>query len=188
MTARTNHTVASLSVLTKTSNINSPFNTKCIENFRIEISINNSPTIIVAAYCPKYTNYFAHDIQLLTSSPTQYMIFGDFNPNHASWNCNKNNKAGNVLYSMQQSNDFMIYHTAEHSHHPHSGQTPSTIDMVLSNVNFFCDLTSLEGQLTSDHNPIVCRIDENINHIQYKSFDYRKANWNHFRVIIELYT
>lgn len=159
----------------------SSFNTKFIENIAIEITIKNTPTLIVAAYSPKYSKDFEHDIQLMSSSTTQYMIFGDFNAKHYSWNCSKTNKAGNLLYTLQQSNSFMIYHTAEHTHHPHSGQTPSTIDLVLSNVNFFYEISSYAGHLSSDHNPIVCEIDEIIQQTQKKIYDYSKANWNEFR-------
>lgn len=112
------------------------------------------------------------------------MIFGDFNARHYSWNCSKTNKAGNVLYALQQTNNFMIFYPAEHTHHPHSGQTPSTIDLVLANVNFYFELTALAGHLSSDHNPIVCQIDEFIKVSSKKMFDYSKANWNGYRKII----
>lgn len=36
----------------------SPFNTSFIENVAIEIKINNVPTCITAAYCPKYSLHF----------------------------------------------------------------------------------------------------------------------------------
>lgn len=163
----------------------SPFETNFIENIAIEVTIKNTPTIIVAAYCPRHTNDFEHDIQLMSSSTMQTLIFGDFNAKHNSWNCNINNKAGNILYAMQQSNPFMIFHTSEHTHHPHSGQTPSTIDLVLSNVNFYFELSVCAGYLSSDHNPIVCEIDENIHHSPKKVYEYNRANWNEFRRCID---
>lgn len=162
----------------------SPFPTKHMENIAIEVTINNTPTLVVAAYSPKYHKDFENDIQLMSSSTTQSLIFGDFNAKHYSWNCNKTNKAGNILYKLQQNNSFMVFHTAEHTHHPHSGHSPSTIDLVLANVNFHFELTALSGYLSSDHNPIVCDIHDNIQISHNKIFDYKKANWNNFSKII----
>lgn len=164
----------------------SPLHTNYIENIAIEIIINNSPTRIIAAYCPKQSTYFENDIQLLTSASNQFMIFGDFNAKHRSWNCSKNNKSGNQLYALQHTSNFLIYNSPEHTHHPHSGQTPSTIDIVLANVNFTFQLSTRAGQLFSDHEPVVCEIDENRQQIASKTFDYKKADWNKFRRLIDL--
>lgn len=82
--------------------IRMPFNTSSIENITIEVLINNIPTCITAAYSPKYSIHFANDIQALTSLNTQFLLFGDFNAKHTSWNCKNNNRAGNSLFSTQQ--------------------------------------------------------------------------------------
>lgn len=152
---------------------------------KIEIEINNIPTRITSAYCPKASPYFSNDIQLLTSLNTQYMIFGDFNAKHTSWNCRCNNSTGNLLFSSQQNNDFMIYHTDSHTHYPHSGQTPSTIDLLLSNVSFTFDLSTYHDQIHSDHAPIIC----NTGFVQRKVrkiFDYSRGDWNKYRRAVEI--
>lgn len=80
---------------------NSPLKTQSIENISIQININNTPTNIIVAYSPKYTQFFENDIKTLTDSNTQFMLFGDFNAKHSSWNCHLHNKAGNILYASQ---------------------------------------------------------------------------------------
>lgn len=163
----------------------SPTQTNIIENIAIEMLIDNTPTRIVAAYCPKQSVHFENDIRLLTSIPTHFMIFGDFNAKHSSWNCTKTNKAGNQLYALQQTNNFLIYHSPEHTHHPHSGQTASTIDILLSNVDFRFELSTIAGHLASDHDPVLCAIEHETQHLVKKQFDYPKADWNKYRRIIE---
>lgn len=162
-----------------------PATTNTIENAAIELSINNTPTVIIAAYSPKYTQQFDNDIQALTSTNKQFMIFGDLNAKHISWNCNVNNTAGSKLFTLQQTNDFLIFHTADHTHFPHSGQTPSTIDLLLSNVNFAFDLSTHTDQMSSDHVPVICSMFGNVNTVNKKHFDYSKADWRKYRCIID---
>lgn len=100
------------------------------------------------------------------------MVFGDFNAKHTSWNCNINNKSGNLLLP-------------DHTHFPHSGQTPSTIDLVLSNVNFAFDITTNTNQMSSDHTPIVCSTFSELELTHKVVFDYQKADWNKFRQTID---
>lgn len=111
------------------------------------------------------------------------MIFGDLNAKHTSWNCRSNNVSGNALFSLQHNNEFMIYHTDTHTHFPHSGQSPSTIDLLISNVNFAFDLVAHDDQMQSDHAPIIC-IYGTMKRTERKFYDYSRANWQKFRHII----
>lgn len=165
--------------------VRSPINTALIENVAIEVNINNVSTCITAAYSPKYSTHFANDIQALTSHNSQFLLFGDFNAKHTAWNCNNNNKAGISLYTTHQLSQFMIYHTPEHTHYPHSGQTPSTIDLLLSNGNVAFDLTALTSHTSSDHAPIICNFDNSVEPIQKIFYDYKNADWSKYRRHIE---
>lgn len=160
-----------------------PISTNIIENISVEISINNIQTTITSAYCPRTSPHFSNDLLLLTSLSTNYMIFGDFNAKHTSWNCRSNNVSGNALFSLQQNSDFMIYHTDSHTHFPHSGQSPSTIDLLISNVNFAFDLISNDDLMLSDHTPIICKYGTALR-TERKTYDYSRANWQTFRRII----
>lgn len=169
-----------------THKICSPVNTVYIENISIEIQINNIPTCITVAYSPKFSIHFANDIQKLTTTSIQYMIFGDFNAKHHSWNCTSMNNAGNALFNMQQNNNFMVHYPPEHTHFPHSGQTPSTIDLVITNVSFAFELFTHADQMSSDHTPVICNIFGSCNFSSRKIFDYSKADWKKYRQIIEM--
>lgn len=163
----------------------SPTQTSIIENVKIEVTINNTPTVIIAAYSPKFTQHFENDIQALIPSNKQFMIFGDLNAKHTSWNCNTNNTAGCKLFALQQSHEFLIFHTPEHTHHPHSGQNPSAIDLLLTNVNFAFDLSTHADQMSSDHVPIICTTLALVNKANKIHFDFSKANWRKYRQNID---
>lgn len=159
-------------------------NTNFIENISIELPINNKQTRITAAYSPRSSPHFTNNIKLLTSSNKQYLLFGDFNAKHSSWNCRSNNASGNSFSTLKQSNDFMIYHTDSHTHFPHSGQTPPTLDLLVSNVNSAFDLVTHQNQMNSDHSPLIC-ICGQTERAEHKLFDYCKANWRKYSSIIE---
>lgn len=63
------------------------FATKTIENVSIEINVNNLPLRITSAYCPKFTNHFYNDLEIITTTGTDFFIFGDFNAHHTNWHC-----------------------------------------------------------------------------------------------------
>lgn len=163
----------------------SSLNTQHIESISIEIEVNHNPLRITVAYNPRASTQFKNDLQKLTSSDEQFMIFGDFNAHHPSWNCNYTNTTGKTLYDLQQNSQFLIFNTNEHTHYPHSGQTPSTIDLLLSNSNIHFNLATHYDHFMSDHAPIICTTNTNIRHTQQKNFDYARANWNRYRRIID---
>lgn len=85
------------------------------------------------------------------------MIFGDFNAIHRSWNGAKNNKSI--------------------THHPHLRQTPSTIDILHANVSLLFDISACAGHLSSDHDPVVCEIDEILRQSTPKNYNSKNADW-----------
>lgn len=160
-------------------------NTNFIENLTIEISLGNIPISITVAYSPRYNLNFVNDIKIITSASKNFVILGDLNAKHTTWNCVSNNTAGNCLYRLLQTSEFMLYHTNECTHYPHSGSTPSTIDVMLTNTHLPFELTALTDHLNSDHAPIICRIDAaTILADQIQIFDYSKTNWNRYATII----
>lgn len=165
--------------------LRTPLNTNIIENLSVEIILNNSPICITVAYSPKYSNQFARDMDLLYNQTNNYMIFGDFNARHTSWNCVSNNRAGTVLFDLQQEQPSMIYNTPEHTHYPHSGQTPSTIDLLISNTNVPFDLYTHDNHISSDHAPIVCSTQAVLYEQRSQFFDYQSADWNKYRRFID---
>lgn len=102
---------------------------ECIENISVSVDIGDSSTIFTSIYCPKYRAGLEKDIKKLSRINGKFFIGGDFNARNGAWNCTRNNKAGNVLYSLQPRSNFFVHYPNSPTHFPHSGATPSTIDL-----------------------------------------------------------
>lgn len=97
---------------------------------------------MTSAYGPEYSSHFVADIhKLISISNNEYFIFGDFNAKHSSWNCSKNNNAGNDLFNLQNQNDFFIYYLDSPTYFSTSSSRnhQSTLDILLSNSNLTLD-------------------------------------------------
>lgn len=162
----------------------SPINTQHIENISVEINMNNESLRITSAYSPKPSIHFKNDLQRLTSSNEQFMIFGDFNAHHPAWNCQNTNTSGKSLFEMQLNNDFIVHNSPDHTHFPHSGRNPSTIDLLLSNSGINFTLSTHHDHFLSDHAPVIFATDNTVQHTQQKIFDYARANWKEYRRIV----
>lgn len=161
-----------------------PFTTtSSIENISIITYINGRSTTFTAAYCPKYTNSFEADVKKITRSNEDFFVFGDFNAKNNAWNCSRNNTAGNILNELQARSHFFIHHPNAPTHYPHSGTTPSTIDILLSNSTLYISpLNAHCDQLMSDHTPVTCIIDAvTLDESPIKLPNYKLADWKKFR-------
>lgn len=155
------------------------YDTVSIENVSVSVFINNKKLILTCAYNPKYTTYFASDIDKLTPIDKEFILLGDLNARNTAWNCTSNNSAGNALNNIQHRRNFFIYHSASPTHFPHCGSTPSTIDILLSNTTLQMSIiNSLTHELSSDHAPIVCTIMANIEtKAPTRMFHFKEADW-----------
>lgn len=162
-------------------------NTKVAENVSIEVSLDRVPMTLTSAYVPKYTKNYKSDITKMTPSNKNCMVFGDFNAKHSSWNCTSNNRAGKTLYNMINASEFLIHYPETHTHFPHCGSTPSTIDFALTNSPIICShVYTLEGRLPSDHNPVIFHIEGSyIEKMPDAKPNYRRADWNKFSSLID---
>lgn len=156
-----------------------PYKTKRLENVSVSIQINRRNVIFTSAYSPKYHSSFESDVKKLTPFNKEFVVFGDFNARSTAWNCSTNNTAGNVLYNLQMRSHFVINNSNTPTHFPHSGMTPSTIDIMLTNSSLFVSqLISDHDHLNSDHSTVTCTIDaDTVDRSPNKSPDYRRADW-----------
>lgn len=157
------------------------FPTVAIENTAVRIKINGKSTLIIVAYNPRYTSNFTNDIVLLTSPDEEFIIMGDLNAKHTAWNCAVTDRSGLKLMNEQANGNFLIHHPPNPTHFPHSGRTPSTIDILLTNSsNVLSDITADEA-LNSDHFPISCTVIGGCSTEAPNIFyDYKQGNWANY--------
>lgn len=157
-----------------------------IENISLMIYLNNREIIFTSAYCGKYTSHFSSDISCLTTFFNgEFFIFGDFNAKHTSWNNSCCNRAGNILFQLQNDSNFFVYHPDSPTYIS-SNNTLSTLDIFLSNSSLpILDVISLI-ELDSDHHPVMSSISFNsIQHFDNRIFNFKAADWNNFKSFID---
>lgn len=130
--------------------------TSLIENLSAEVLINNRRITVTTAYSPRYAPTFQNDIIALTPDNKEFILMGDFNAKHCSWNCLRNNSAGNVLNNLQQTRNFFVFNPPNPTLYPHQrNRNASTVDLILSNSSLTMRLTTLEYEIPSDHRPVL---------------------------------
>lgn len=155
--------------------------TKFIENISVAVNLNHRDIIITSAYSPRHTAHFVHDIGLLSYDGKETIILGDLNAKHSAWNCPANNAAGTELQNFLDSSAYVLLAPDAPTHYPHSGATPSTIDLLLTNAT--CPIVNVSSM--SDHCPVLCQLAINVNKEIETSFRYDYADWEKFRESIE---
>lgn len=139
--------------------------TSLLECMGIKIKSTN----IILAYLPgqskdkTISNHFIRDINAINKAFHDKYIIGDLNARHRSWNCDSNNRAGNLLYNYVSSNNSVICAPSEHTYCPVSTiMRPSTIDLIVTDaVSEHSDPWVL-NKFSSDHLPIRFNIYINI--------------------------
>lgn len=150
-----------------------------IENICIQLNTN----IFVAAVYNQPRNAFsADDIQMLTRLGNKVLIVGDLNARHYTWLNHITNVNGRTLYNFSLNNNIIIQHTAQPTHYPGNGMTPTFIDLVINkNVSDITDPISIP-ELSSDHNPIMFKLlHQNKNPDQKIITSYKDTNWTLLR-------
>lgn len=160
--------------------------THSIENIVVAIICHNKRIIISSVYSPHFNNSFNDDLAKITAVGGESLIFGDFNAKHTAWNCISNNAAGNSLINFLNTSEFSLHAPSSHTHFPHAGTTPSTIDLLLTNaVSPISSPCALDHFLISDHCPIYCQMDCTYSILSRPAFQYDRANWTEYRHFIE---
>lgn len=167
--------------------------TKIAEVLGIHLNTNRGTLEIFSLYLPGGTadehirSHFAHDIRILTSRTNPYVICGDFNSKHRSWNCSQSNTAGTFLFNKQQEGDYFIFHPPTPTHYAFAANTlPSTIDLVVTNGQFpISDLEAIDS--ASDHQLVIFSIElcQPPDRTPPKAIPaYHLADWVQFKSII----
>lgn len=149
-------------------------------------TFNNKRITIASVYSPHYSPHFSTDLNKITATPGDCLIFGDPNAKHPVWHCAAVNAAGNILLNHLNTSDFSLHAPSTPTHYPHAGTTPSTIDLLLTNstapINGLC---SLDNYGMSDHRPIYCQLPCTFEISPRVLHRYDGTNWDGYREFID---
>jgi len=167
--------------------------TSIIENVGISLNLDGRVFNIFSAYFPGSSNSadlenFKRDINLLTSQSGSFLVGGDLNAKHRSWNASSENTAGRILFSQMSNSPFIIIHPNEPTHYPVPiNSHPSTLDIILTNSLHDVSQPTVINDLSSDHRPVIFDVDNSV-HLnsvpRRRVFNYRKADWKGFKANI----
>ena len=134
------------------------FNMKVFECLRIEVNTGLGKLTVVAAYLPfqctgDLKNFLKGDLQKLTRNRNKFLIIGDFNAKHRSWNNVQSNFKGKILL-----NDSSVGYSVLSPNGPTRfsfARNPSTIDLVLTDQAHICSDLVTHADFDSDHLPVT---------------------------------
>ena len=141
----------------------------------IQIETIPEPTLVGAVYVPPGTTPPLH---LFTHCKNKkFVIFGDFNAKHSSWNCDINNNSGNIIsYWIEQTGNALIILNLTTSR-----RSKTIIDFGLTHDNSGWTTEVLETG-TSDHYPILLQSP----YLTDKTNSFRTTNWRVFSFFMNL--
>lgn len=151
-----------------------------IETITIELG---DKTKVVGLYKnPRYRLTTA-DLNRIFSWSSRMIVMGDMNCAHPSWNCNRTNPSGTVLYKfVMESDRVLMHHPDTPTHYPYNGDRPSTIDLVLTKGIGVPNNLRTEEEMNSDHYPVVFEALPGVSDDRSRSFrDFKSINWVAFR-------
>ena len=145
----------------------------------IRVQLNYSRIITVASlYLPPSINVSVNDLDnLISQLPQPFIILGDFNAHHTSWDTTRNDARGNMLYNFLSNNNLICLKTIIPTH-----ISGSSIDLTICSPELtdILDWNVLPSVLSSDHLPIIIKMtsaNADIGNIPPR-FNYKAANWD----------
>lgn len=158
-----------------------------IEAVAVQINSGSGPLVIVAAYLPPKKKLTIKELQKMYNISNKFILMGDLNSKHQSWNCIVNNTNGNNLFQYcMNSHNLEVHNSDSPTYYPTQKRfRPSVIDIYITKN--FPQLSKPDSLplLTSDHNPVMVTINSRfINTNKIKMYDLNNANWKEYKKYI----
>lgn len=162
--------------------------TVSIEAMAVEVSLSNQKLVVVSSYFPgssdpRVLSQYRRDLQTLSGLGSNVVIAGDFNSRHSYWGCARSNAAGTILFQEIMGGDLMLHFPDSPTHFPHSGRTPSTLELVLTK-GFPVPVDMVTDQcLSSDHCPVFFHLINDVVSAPTRASlvkDFPNADWRRF--------
>jgi endonuclease/exonuclease/phosphatase family metal-dependent hydrolase len=150
------------------------------------LTTKTGPLKLVSAYgLPHKQLYPIVFYRLAPDSTVPTIVAGDLNAKHPTWNSTKTNARGKVLLAYAESypGDLKVVGPVDPTHHHFlDGRPGDVLDIaMLYNVTTSYDISTVTA-LTSDHDPILLLLGDNLVHADPPLFfRYGQADWGRFR-------
>lgn len=155
---------------------------KNIDSLGIKIETGQSKANIFSIYLgpTKQLSYTELD-HLLSDNHTLTILAGDWNSKHRTWNNTVEDAKGRKIAQYIDRRGYQIITPTNYTHIPENKKhRPSTIDFFIVKNNTATTQATATSDLSSDHNPVLLKINRTIELTEKLHFKYKKANWDKF--------
>lgn len=159
-----------------------------IEAIFIRLSIGAFSFTLGCIYSPSSLSapQAKHDAQKLLSLPGPFVLAGDFNAKHTSWNNVTRNKKGSDLETICNAYGCDISYPDSPTLYPNGRGDPSIVDFAISKGVVGIQKPVVIDDFSSDHMPICLVLPFNVAFPrEAKIPNYAKANWEKFQSIVD---
>jgi len=123
---------------------------------KIQSGLNLTVGII---YAPPGVQFDFDLLKNFCNDYSPFVLAGDFNAKHRSWNNFSNNTRGVQLHNFIQNNDISIVHSNTYSHIT-PRRKPSNIDLFLVKDVSYNSICYTINDLSSNHLPVILKFDQ----------------------------
>ena len=131
------------------------------ETLSIKVTSLKKPLTLLACYRPPSHNLnptqWDNLFKTICSEGT-FLLVGDFNALHPTWNCDTTNPAGEELHKLINKHNLIVHNIDTYSHLSYNQHRNSNLDLIISSTDIAHLITTqqLEDTLGSDHFPVEC--------------------------------
>ena len=145
------------------------------------IRLGGESTLVGFVYVPPGQALPPHDVLVLTSNHTAFILSGDFNAKHRSWNSSRVNPRSLLLFQHTMDHDYLLLGPLQQAHYPYMMRgRPDVLDIsaVISSVS----LASIDtlAELNSDHSPVLLTLNTSVFAVRHFSSSRPIAHWASF--------
>ena len=153
------------------------------ESVGARITLANSKIDINSIYNPHKNNLDPTLLKPLSTSGNFTLIAGDYNAKHPAWSSTTPNPIGNALIKFTNSRNFSLLAPSGPTFIPSiSGQSPSTLDLILTNRPWCTHNLHTLPDTPSDHLPVLFWLSGTFSTIRPSPrLDLKNADWDLFK-------
>ena len=146
------------------------------------VHMHHNRTVTVASiYLPPRHEITENALQnIIDQLPTPFMLLGDFNAHHTSWDQRLCDARGRLIHSCLSNNNLLCLNTIIPTH-----ISGSSVDLSLCSAELGSDVEwhVLPSVLSSDHYPILLTLTRppTVEERPPARYNYKKANWNEYK-------
>ena len=142
---------------------------------------------ICSIYLPPDDHISEQDLgNLLDQLPAPFLLLGDFNAHHPIWGDVRTDNRGNIIERLLIGRNINILNENKPTHYHVQTDVFTAIDLSVCSSDVFNDFkwTVDDCLHSSEHFPIIVKVNEYTPYTHIPKFNYDKADWSSFKALI----